>query len=272
MPPSHEALGMPTRDYACILLPTVDYDAQLLAIRSLLEQHKENENRRTEDIQKIDHEMPQLGGEQSRWANEDRSDLLHASVYADAAHSMAAIGMLAPFIETIFSQAFSSAQIYYGDETAHLPEHRRWRADIALRWNCRHYWNKNGERVDNMAAGIMQLSVATGLKEFLPHNLARMLNAVFAYRNKMFHLGFEWPEHEREKFNKFIASEKWPTTWFYWATSGSKPWICYMTDELISECLTQIDGVLHAFGEFAVQKLPSSNSMEKWEPPSTISS
>lgn len=118
-----------------------------------------------------------------------------------------------------------------------------------------------------MVAGIMQLSSATGLNEFLPINLAKTLSAVFAYRNKMFHLGFEWPVHEREKFSILIINEKWPTTWFHWATSGSKPWICYMTDELISECLTQIDGVLHAIGEFAVHKLPGAKCAETWAPP-----
>ena len=130
---SNESSGMPTRDYACILLPTVDYDSQLLAIRSLLDQHKKNEKRCTEDIKKIDQEMLYLSGAQSQWACDDRSDMLHTSVYADAAHSMAAIGMLAPFIETIFCQAFSSAKTYYGDKTDYLPDHRRWRAEIELR-------------------------------------------------------------------------------------------------------------------------------------------
>jgi len=227
MTSSHDSFGnMPTRDNACILLPTVDYDAQLQAIRSLLDQHKKNENRRTTDILKIDQANTHLSDEQGRWAPYDRSDMLHASVYADAAQSMAAIGMLAPFIETMFCQAFSSAQTYYGDATAHLPEHRRWKADVAQRWACRHYCRC----VVNVVKGIMQLSGATGLIEFLPTNLEKALSAVFAYRNRMFHLGFEWPAHEREKFSSLIVNEKWPTTWFQWAIHDSKPWICYMTD------------------------------------------
>ncbi|RFP09222.1 hypothetical protein D0T23_26260 [Duganella sp. BJB475] len=273
MTPFHDSFGnMPTRDYACILLPTVDYEAQLQAMRSLLDQHKKNEDRRTADIQRIDQAIPHLSEEQGRWASDDRSDRLHASVYADAAHSMAAIGMLAPFIETIFNEAFSSARSFYGANTDSLPDHRRWKADIDLAWNCRHSWKKNGARFDSMDAGIMQLSSAIGLKEFLPTSLPTTLSAVFAYRNKMFHLGFEWPVHEREKFNERIAGEKWQTTWFQWATRDSKPWICYITNELIAECLTQIDGVLHAFGAFAVQKLPSPNNVEKWEPPLGTSS
>ena len=33
-------------------------------------------------------------------------DHLHQSVFQDAAHSMAAVGMLAPFVESLFKQAF----------------------------------------------------------------------------------------------------------------------------------------------------------------------
>lgn len=93
---SDESFGMPTRDFACILLPTVDYDSQLRAIRSLLDQHKKNEERRAGEIQELDHEILHLTDVQGQWASDDRSDMLHTSVYADAAHSMAAIGMLAP--------------------------------------------------------------------------------------------------------------------------------------------------------------------------------
>ena len=77
---SNGSSGMPTRDFACILLPTVDYDSQLLAIRSLLDQHKKDEKRCTEDIKKIDQEMLYLSGVKSQWASDDRSDMLHTSV------------------------------------------------------------------------------------------------------------------------------------------------------------------------------------------------
>jgi hypothetical protein len=248
-----------TRDFACILLPAVDYDSQLKAIASLLKQHRESEKRTIEKIQEIERALPSLSGMQNQFANNERVDLLNASVYADAAHSMAAIGMLAPFIESVFYQAFQSARDHFGAAIDQLPDHRRWKADADVRWNCRYFW-KNGEMVGNLIAGIMQLSSATGLNEFLPPGLRKTLSAIFAYRNKMFHLGFEWPIEERGKFRAQAVQEKWPETWFAWATSDCKPWICYMTDELISECVTQIGKVLHAIGEFVVEKLPGTRS------------
>jgi hypothetical protein len=259
---TQESFGMEARDFACILLPAIDYDSQLQAIGSLLEQHRQNEQRSSERILEIERELPSLSGVRSHMANDERVDLLNMSVYADAAHSMAAIGMLAPFIESVFYQAFQSARTYFGDATDLLPEHPRWKEDREARWDCRFIW-KNGEKKGNLIEGIMQLSSATGLKEFLPSDLRKTLSAVFAYRNKMFHLGFEWPMAEREKFRARILSEKWPDHWFAWATSDSQPWVCYMTDTLISECIALISKVLHAMGEFAVEKLPGGSANER---------
>ena len=256
---SQESFSMAPRDFACILLPAVDYESQLQAIGSLLEQHRQNERRSSERILEIERELPRLSGMRSHQANDERVDLLNTSVYADAAHSMAAIGMLAPFIESVFYQAFQSARTHFGDSTDLLPEHPRWKADPEVCWDCRFIW-KNGEKRGNLIEGIMQLSNATGLEEFLPSDLRKTLGAVFAYRNKMFHLGFEWPMDEREKFRALIVNDKWPDHWFAWATSDSKPWVCYMTDEFISECVALIGKVLHALGVFAVEKLPGASA------------
>lgn len=250
-----ESPGMAARDFACVLLPTVDYDSQLEAIRSLLTLHKQNEKRCSAKIAEVERELQDLTGIQSDFANHERAEILHMSVYIDAAHSMAAIGMLAPFIETIFYQAFRSGGSHYGDAIDLLPNHSRWAQDTEAGWDCRFFWKK-GKRFVNLVEGIMQLSSATGLKEFLPPNLRNILSAVFTYRNKMFHLGFEWPMNERKKFQTLIASEKWPDNWFACATSDASPWIYYMTDTLISECIEQINNVLHALGQFAVRKLP----------------
>ena len=89
---TQESFGMEARDFACILLPAIDYNSQLQAIGVLLEQHRQNEQRSSERILKIERELPSLSGVLSHMANDERVDLLNMSVYADAAHSMAAIG------------------------------------------------------------------------------------------------------------------------------------------------------------------------------------
>jgi hypothetical protein len=70
------------------------------------------------------------------------------------------------------------------------------------------------------------------------------------YRNKNFHLGFEWPTAERAKFKKRISAENWPKDWFEQSSSGHKPWIFYLSDVFIEHCFDTIEAVMEALGGF----------------------
>jgi hypothetical protein len=94
----------------------------------------------------------------------------------------------------------------------------------------------------------------TGLTAHLPADLKPTLQALFEYRNNMFHFGFEWPTNERERFQKRTAD--WPSDWFSMAAIDHKPWIFYLTDAFIDHCLTIIDSVLGGIGVFARDKWP----------------
>ena len=247
--------GITVRDYACLLLPTVDYESQLLAIRELLDLHSRKARARDGKIAEIAQDIPKYNGWNGVLAENEHVDLLHMSVYEDAAHSMAAIGMLAPFIETIFSHAFQSAKSHYSGAPKISANHPRWQASESKRWDCRWFYQSGGMK-KNVVEGILELSSAIGLSEFLPKDLHKALQAVFEYRNKMLHHGFEWPLKEREKFRQ-RARDNWPQEWFSWATRDGDPWICYMTDTLINGCLTQIDQILDAIGQFVMSKLPN---------------
>jgi hypothetical protein len=83
----------------------------------------------------------------------------------------------------------------------------------------------------------------------MPSNLEPVLQALFEYRNKMFHRGFEWPSVEREQFERKRAS--WPSDWFSMAVSGQEPWIFYLTEAFIEHCLDIIHSVLVGIGAFA---------------------
>ncbi len=87
--------------------------------------------------------------------------------------------------------------------------------------------------------------------ELSPPKTARSI--VFGYRNKMFHHGFEWPADERSKFAKLILSENWPDSWFKAATSDGNPWIYYMTETYISDCVSVTEQIIEAIGRFARQ-------------------
>ena len=86
-------------------LEELDYDAQLLAIRSLLFRQERADQELSDRIGKVGKVARQTSGIASDCAVDEWVDLAHSSCYQDAAHSMAAVGMIAPFIESIFQHA-----------------------------------------------------------------------------------------------------------------------------------------------------------------------
>jgi hypothetical protein len=99
----------------------------------------------------------------------------------------------------------------------------------------------------------MELAAATELT--LPDGLESLLEALFSYRNKMFHCGFEWPKNECLRFAKRIEEKNWEG-WFDRSEHGEEPWIFYMSDDFIKSCLEMIDKVLDAFGRYCKERLP----------------
>jgi hypothetical protein len=85
----------------------------------------------------------------------------------------------------------------------------------------------------------------------MPNDPEPVLQALFEYRNKMFHCGFEWPPVERKRFAEKRDRDKWPSDWFSMATSGEEPWIFYLTEAFSEHCLDIIYSVLSGIGAFA---------------------
>ena len=171
-------------------------------------------------------------------------------VFKDAAHSMAAVGMLAPFIESLFVSIFSGLRKYVQSQEqwlkvttpGSLPSQDEF-------WDPRFVFDPGGRRIA-IVDGIKQLARTIGLSKYLPSGYDKVLKALFEYRNKIFHLGFEWPKEERMKFDKRVKSGELPAEWFRTATRDDKPWIFYMSDEFITHCLKTIDEVIEAVGAY----------------------
>ena len=150
-------------------------------------------------------------------------DDIYQSFFQEAAHSMAAAGMLAPFIEAIFTAIFPC-----------LPKEKK----------------KQG-----IAKAITCLSKSKKLAHFFHEDYAKTLDALFLYRNKMFHNGFIWPENERNKFQDAIKERGWPQNWFVETSykdsrdTTEKPWIFCMSTEFIEHCLRTIKHVLDGYGK-----------------------
>jgi hypothetical protein len=176
------------------------------------------------------------------WTNDDQ---FWQSVFIESAHSMSAVGMLAPFIESLFVAIFDGlrkrAGVTEGDTRRQRAEYQFWNPQIVFRKN---------EQRDDLVAGIDQLADSCGLKPFLPADYRQALSALFAYRNNMMHNGFEWPDDTITKFSDRIASEKWPKDWFTSADRNGQPWLYYMSPDFCSHCVEMIDGIIEGVGNY----------------------
>jgi hypothetical protein len=243
------------RDYIYALEVDFDVDAQLMAIGGLLHRNRNADQSVRDEIKRIEEHARHLKDvEEAEWAAADWVDQLVHSTYQDAAHSMSAVGMLAPLVETVFYQCFQSIGKRFYPATHPHKTHDRWHATHGLQWDC-HFVVAHGRTHKDIVKGIFQLSDAVGLTPRFPADLKAVLSALFAYRNSMFHHGFEWPVEERERFAKRIESEGWPADWFSVATSNGKPWMFSLSDKFIRHCNKTIEQVLQAIGGFVRDEL-----------------
>jgi hypothetical protein len=124
-------------------------------------------------------------------------------------------------------------------------------------WDCHLLFNPRAKskKQKELVPGIMELAEAIALTPNLPGDLLPILKAIFRYRNKMFHFGFEWPPQECVNFAKDIAAEGWEA-WFSSATRDKVPFIFYMTDELITLSFDLVHRLLEGFGAYCRTKMP----------------
>jgi hypothetical protein len=225
---------MSDRDSACGILPDLDYEAQLIAISALLRRNDQADAETERQIKEVDDYARKTSGWRNQRAVDEWVDLLHGSTYQGAAHSMAALGMLAPFYESMFFQAFQGIRKEYFGMDVIPPGHAR--SGIAKAddfWDCHLFFNaNNGKKEKKLVPGIKQLAEAVGLTAHLRSDFHNMLEALFSYRNKMFHGGFEWPLKECANFTRRIKDEDWQA-WFSFASHGDDPFIVYMTEALV---------------------------------------
>jgi hypothetical protein len=231
------------RDHLWLLELTPDYEAQLMAIHRVLHRNRKAEVETTEEIQAIEKHAKDAADDMlSQRAVDEWVDRLHHSVYEDAAHSMSAIGLLAPYVESLFHQCFWQIGNKFG-QVVTRNEHPRWQATPDVLWNC----HRTTDGKVDLTRGILELIDALNIAAQFPADLGKTLNALFGYRNKMFHHGFEWPIEERNRFAKRITDEQWPEGWFSRATHEGQPWIFYMTEAFIEHVFTTIDRVQDGF-------------------------
>lgn len=244
---------MDVRGFACVVLPELNYDSQLIAVRHLLKVHENVNQELLSEINALEESEKNSHGRICEYFQFEREEKLENSVYQSAAHSMSAVGMLAPLMESVFHQAFHGIhEKLFTDEEISI-DHIRSKIKDAKKWDCHFVFDEKLTKKD-LVGGIIQLSDATGLKQFLPHDIEMVLRVLFSYRNKMFHCGFEWPMEERICFWECIQNGYWPENWLDKATIGNEPWIIYLTGEFIQHCINTTEKVIEALGNFVVNK------------------
>lgn len=243
---------MEDRDYLFRLVNTIDWDSQLEAIKGVLRRDQKASQAVSENIDELKLEAETYRGPHHEHVVDEHVDAMFRSSYSEAANSLAAIGMIVPMLESLYSQSFHSLGQMYAAKGMVPPPHRRWDRAGAHpeRWNCQVYFGEDGKAHQDIIRGIRQITVASGLAGHLPEGAANWIDAMLTYRNKMFHGGFEWSLAQRDQFNQQIAERQWGDL-FQSATSDHKPWIFYIRDEVIAEMPKQIEGILDGMGRFA---------------------
>ena len=209
------------------VLRNVDVEAQLLAIKNLIRRNRKANEDSEQKIKDLYEQARRTMETRNSPYQDDRwVDETYQSFFQDAAQSMAAVGMLVPLIESLFAIIFPS-----------LPKETE--------------KNKN----EGIVKVILRLAESDGLAQFFPDDYKNVLEALFLYRNKMFHNGFIWPEKERNKFQKKIKEGGWPQSWFEETTyedslkKTETPWIFCMSAQFIEHCLRTIERVLDGYGQ-----------------------
>lgn len=246
------------RDLACLILQDLDYEAQIIAIEDILRHHKEIDTRTTTQIKELENFARKAIGLRNEQAVDEWVDLLNRSIYQDAAHSMVALGMLAPLIESLLFQAFQGIRLHYYGALVIPPGTAR----AGMRkpddfWDCHFIFNAKvkSKKEKDFVSGVAELAKAIHLTPHLPAQLPTTLKALFQHRNKMFHSGFEWPAKECASFAKIIAAEGWDA-WFSSAKRNHVPFIFYMTDTLIEHLFHLLHKILEGFGAYCRGKVP----------------
>jgi hypothetical protein len=247
-----EGLSSDDRDFADMLISILDIESQLFAITALLSRNDAAEAEATARIKELEDWARTSTGTQAERAVDLWVDEMHYSVFTDATSSMAAIGMFMPLLESIFTQTFRTLGEMYQKSGRANPDHKRWKRpnpNDLNRWHAQTYFGSDTPSSD-LFPGIKQLAEASGLKSYLDDADMALLEALTFYRNRMFHMGLEWPLDSRKSFWEHATKKGW-SDYFTISTTGGEPWIIYLSPGTIRALTPFVDRLIGQIGRFA---------------------
>ena len=245
-------LSMELHDYLYRVFDgTFDWESQLIAIRVLIQRNILASEKVSNEIDDYKNWLTSHNGSNYWHYENECTDLMHMSVFHEAAASMSAIGMIAPTIERISRCFFTNLGSLYTSRGLPPPTNKRWTMpvkDSTSRWNCSLRLTKNGEETD-FIGGFRQLAKASGLHKHISEKMMHWLDAMFYYRNRMFHDGIEWSKDNKDDFQKEIIARSWED-YFSFSTSNNDPWIFYINKEYIAKSPDLMSEFLDSLASF----------------------
>ena len=231
-------------------------DAQLVAIKELLDSHRFAKKRLTKTLKEISDVISADDGSWPEYAEhmiDYGSEMYFGSFFMDAALSMSAVGMLVPFLEWLFHSIFAGIKESVGKDA--VDDCPRAKLTEDCYWNPKIFAQNSGYKTD-IVKGIVQLAKSIKLHCYLPGEYEKMLLALYCYRNLMFHEGFVWPPKKREKFLKWNNDGRWPEKRFNYATNKNEPRLFCMSEEFINHCVKMIELILDGVEKYLKDHCP----------------
>lgn len=239
------------RDYLHAFLHPINWDMQLIAVHGTFSRNAKASKDTADLIKKTYAEVDAYNGPHHYHYIDEYNYLLEMSAYENSAISMSSISVIAPMLESIFSQFFLRLGKEFEEHSMPLPQHHRWELSEGCpgRWSVKcHY--KDGETCEDVISGISQLIKATGASAYLSKPIRRWVEAMFHYRNFMLHGGLEWSMERREAFAKLMSDKKYDDL-FKAGSIGGEPWMFYILDKAVDEMVNNVEAILDGLAAFA---------------------
>ena len=215
-----------------------DHDAHLRAIDSFAQAIKEWNELFDSEAKDASARKPQ-----SEHEVDDIISIYYDTGFADLARSHAFICTMAAFLESLFKRCLPAVgKSFNGSLPNNHPRVVRFANSLSSFWDPR----KPEKDQSGIAKRICDILEASGLNRYFGSEFARLITAVFAYRNRMVHNGYEWDPEERTQFNDQINRESW-SQWFSVATIGDDPWFFTITPAFHDQCLNLCNRAVLAF-------------------------
>ena len=249
-----DGIYLSPEDASVVLIESIDIHSQLIAIYETFKWIESLKKEQADEIKKLEDATKKPQNENLPFTSVDfLVDQYHQSVYVDAANSMSTIGMIAPTLESVLYEIFNKIGQKFKNPIL-SESSSRLKLDENKRFDCHLIYSEKSKKgfITSLTKGIIELSQDTGLQSYLPSDFPCIVDAIFSYRNKIFHNGLEWPESERINFQKKIDNSNWPVNWFSKAQSDDTPWFFYMTDTFQSLCMKTLNDIIMGAGKFVI--------------------